>query len=424
MKSRIIPLKNHFSEVQIMKKTVLRKYAHLIAKCGVNVQKGQEVFINAGLDQPEFVAMVVEECYKLGAKMVVVDWNYQPLAKLNVRYQSMKTLSSLPNYVEARWQHYVDTLPCTIYLESDDPDGLKGINQGKLTAAQQKRFPLIRKYRDQIENKQQWCIAAVPGEKWAKKLFPTLSKHQAIEKLWEAILSTSRVDEDPVAAWEKHNKDLEARCKYLNSLKIKKLHYQSANGTDFTVGLMDRGVFAGGGETSLQGLFFNPNIPSEECFTSPKRGEADGWVYATKPLSWGGQLIENFAIRFENGKAVEWKAEKGKELLDKMINMDEGAAYLGECALVPYNSPIQNTGLLFYNTLFDENAACHLALGRGFMDCLDQFSELTQEEGRELGVNYSMIHVDFMIGSPDLSITAVCADGSEKAIFKDGNWAF
>ncbi|MBO2517539.1 MAG: peptidase M29 [Clostridiales bacterium] len=407
-----------------MKKAILRNYAHLIAKCGVNVQKGQEVFIMAGLDQPEFVAMVVDECYKLGAKMVVVDWDYQPLTKLHVRHQSLKTLSSLTNYAEARWQHYVDNLPCRIYLESDDPDGLKGINQGKMTTASQRKYPLIRKYRDQIENKYQWCIAAVPGEKWAKKLFPGLSKHQAMEKLWEAILSTSRVNDDPVKAWEEHNKDLKERCDYLNSLKIRKLHYKSANGTDFTVGMIDRGRFTGGGETSLQGIFFNPNIPSEECFISPKKGEADGWVYATKPLSWGGQLIENFAIRFENGKAVEWKAEKGKELLDKMINMDEGAAYLGECALVPYDSPIQNTGLLFYNTLFDENAACHLALGRGFMDCLDKFEELTQEEGTELGINYSMIHTDFMIGSEDLSITAECADGSEKAIFKDGNWAF
>ncbi len=407
-----------------MKKTVLRSYARLIARCGVNVQKGQEVFISAGLDQPEFVAMVVDECYKAGAKKVVVDWHYQPLTRLHVRHQSQKTMNELSNYEEARLQHFVDVIPCRIHLISDDPDGMKGVNQLKLVKARQAQYPIVRKYNDQLENQYQWCIAAVPGKAWAKKLFPGMTAHQAEEKLWEAILSTSRVDEDPIAAWDQHNRDLEARCKYLNDLRIASLHYTSANGTDFTVGLIEQGRFCGGGETSRQNIFFNPNIPSEECFTSPKRGEADGWVVATKPLSYMGELIDNFAIRFENGKAVEWKAEKGKELLDKMITMDEGAAYLGECALVPFNSPINNSGILFYNTLFDENACCHLALGRGFMDALQGFENLTKEEGNALGVNDSMIHVDFMIGSADMKIEATCFDGSKKLIFENGNWAF
>ncbi len=407
-----------------MKKTVLRKYAQLIAKCGVNVQKGQEVQINAGLDQPEFVKMVVEECYKLGAKTVKVDWDYQPLAKINVRYRSLKTMSELGEVEEAKLQHAVKVLPCRIYLESDDPDGLKGINQKKVAQAQQKRYPLIKKYRDQMENKYQWCIAAVPGEAWAKKLFPNLSKHQAMEKLWEAILSTSRVTDDPIKAWDEHNKDLLNRCNYLNSLGIKELHYTSANGTDFTVGMIPEAIFKGGGDTSLQNIYFNPNIPSEECFISPMKGKAEGIVYATKPLSFRGELIENFWIRFENGKAVEWHAEKNGELLDKMITMDEGAAYLGECALVPYDSPISNSELLFYNTLFDENAACHLALGMGFADTIKDFEKKTLEECRALGVNDSMIHVDFMIGSEDLNITAITNDGKEIAVFKNGNWAF
>ena len=407
-----------------MKKTVLRKYAQLIAKCGVNVQKGQEVQINAGLDQPEFVKMVVEECYKLGAKTVKVDWDYQPLAKVNVRYRSLKTLSSLDEVDEVKLQHAVKVLPCRIYLESDDPDGLKGINQKKLAMAQQKRYPLVKKYRDQMENKYQWCIAAVPGEAWAKKLFPNLSKHQAIEKLWEAILSTSRVNDDPIKAWDEHNKDLLNRCNYLNSLGIKELHYTSSNGTDFTVGMIPEAIFKGGGDTSLQNIYFNPNIPSEECFISPMKGKAEGIVYSTKPLSFRGELIENFWIRFEGGKAVEWHAEKNGELLDKMITMDEGAAYLGECALVPYDSPIRNSELLFYNTLFDENAACHLALGMGFADTIKDFEKKTLEECRALGINDSMIHVDFMIGSEDLNITAITNEGKEIAVFKNGNWAF
>ena len=407
-----------------MKKTILRKYAHLIAAVGVNVQKGQEVFITAELDQPEFVQMVVEECYKLKAKKVVVDWSYQPLTKLHVRYQSQKTLNTLEDYVEARWKHYTETIPCRIYLISEDPDGLRGVNQVKMAKAHQAKYPIIKGYRDQIENRYQWCIAAVPGAAWAKKLFPTLRTSQAVEKLWEAILSTSRVDDDPVAAWNAHNQDLKNRCDYLNGLGIRELRYHSANGTDFTVGMIPEAQFCGGGETSLQGIFFNPNIPTEECFISPMRGKAEGVVHSTRPLSYQGQLIDNFWIRFHEGKAVEWHAEQNESLLEKLITMDEGSCYLGECALVPFNSPINESGILFYNTLFDENACCHLALGMGFADTIRDFEHKTLDECRQLGVNDSMIHEDFMIGSADLSIDAVCADGRTVAIFRDGTWAF
>ena len=407
-----------------MKKTVLRSYARLIARTGVNIQPGQEVFIEADLDQPEFVQMLVEECYKCKAKKVVVDWNYQPLQKIHYRYRTLTTLGKVENYEEARWQHYVDTIPCRIYLISEDPDGLKGINQEKMAKAQQKRYPIAKPYRDAIENKYQWCIAAVPGKAWAKKLFPELRPAAAVEKLWENILATSRVDDDPIAAWEDHNKDLHDRCAYLNSLHIEKLHYTSATGTDLTVGMIPEGRFCGGSEKSLQGIVFNPNIPSEECFISPKRGQAEGIVYATKPLSYQGQLIDKFWIKFREGKAVEWHADVNNELLTKLITMDEGSAYLGECALVPYDSPIRKSGILFYNTLFDENAACHLALGMGFADTIENFHEKTLAECRALGVNDSMIHEDFMIGSQDMNIDAVCADGKTVPIFRNGNWAF
>ena len=407
-----------------MKKSVLRAYARLIAESGVNVQKGQEVFITAGLDQPEFVAMVVEECYRRKAKKVVVDWNSQPLTRLHVRHQSLTTMSTLDNYEEARWQHYVDTIPCRIYLESDDPDGLRGVNQEKMAKAQQKKYPIIKGYRDQIENRYQWCIAAVPGVKWAKKLFPELRASQAVEKLWEAILHTSRVDDDPVAAWDAHNKDLKSRCDYLNGLGIRELQYRASNGTDLRVGMIPEAQFCGGGETSLQGIFFNPNIPTEECFISPKRGVAEGIVYSSKPLSYQGQLIDRFWIRFREGKAAEWGAEENEALLTKLITMDEGSAYLGECALVPFNSPINETGILFYNTLFDENACCHLALGMGFADTIRDFEHKTLDECRALGVNDSMIHEDFMIGTADLSIDALCEDGRTVPLFRNGTWAF
>lgn len=407
-----------------MKKTVLRSYAKLIATMGVNVQKGQEVFIVAELDQPEFVKMVAEECYRAGAKRVVVDWCYQPLDKIQVRWRSQKNLGTVADWEEARWKHYVDEIPCRIYLVSEDPDGMRGVNQEKMAKAQQAKYKVIKPYRDQLENKYQWCIAAVPGVAWAKKLFPNLSKAQAVEKLWEAILDASRVNEDPIAAWKAHNDDLAARCAYLNSLNIETLVYKSSNGTDLRVGMIPEAEFKGGGEYSLNNIFFNPNIPTEEVFISPMRGKAEGIVYSTKPLSYQGQLIENFSVRFEGGKAVEVHAEKNEELLKKLISMDEGAAYLGECALVPYDSPIQKSGLLFYETLFDENAACHLALGMGFADTIKDFDKYTLEECRKMGVNDSMIHEDFMIGAADLDIDAVTRDGKTVPIFRKGNWAF
>ena len=407
-----------------MKKAVLREYARLIVRCGLNVQKGQEVQVFADLDQPEFVKMVVEEAYKAKAKEVVVNWNYQPLQKIHTRYQSVKTLGEVKQWQKAKQQHFCDVLPCRLYLMSEDPDGLKGVNMKKMAQARKLSHPILKPYLDQRENKQQWCIAAVPGAAWAKKVFPGLPKGKAMEKLWEAILFTSRVNEDPVKAWQEHNADLKARCDYLNSLGIDSLHYTADNGTDLTVGLIPQSRFRGGGDTSLQNIYFNPNIPTEECFISPMRGKAEGIVYSTKPLSYNGQLIENFWMRFEGGKVVECGAEKGEQLLKTLIAMDEGAAYLGECALVPEASPIAESGLLFYNTLFDENAACHLAIGMGFADTIDDFQNKTLEECRALGINDSMVHEDFMIGCASTNIVATTRDGKEVSIFKNGNWAF
>ena len=407
-----------------MKKTALREYAKLIVRCGVNVQKGQEVLIFAELDQPEFVKLVVEEAYKAKAKKVTVEWNYQPLDKLHVRYQSVKTMGTVTEYQKARQQHYCDTLPARIHIISEDPDGLKGMNMEKMAKARKMSYPILKPYIDKREGNQQWCIAAVPGAAWAKKVFPGLRTSVAIEKLWEAILFTSRVTDDPIAEWEKHNKNLRDRCDYLNSLGIDKLHYTADNGTDLTVGMIPEAIFCGGSETNRQGITYNPNIPSEECFISPKRGEAEGIVYSTKPLSYQGQLIDNFSIRFENGKAVEAKAEVGEELLNTMISMDEGAAYLGECALVPEKSPIAESGLLFYNTLFDENAACHLALGMGYCDTIRDHHNKSLEECRALGINDSMIHEDFMIGCDSMNIDAITRDGKTIPIFRNGNWAF
>ena len=408
-----------------MNKTRLKKYANLIARCGVNVQKGQEVMISAQLDQPEFVKMVVDECYKAGAKKVSVDWIYEPLTRSNVRYCSAKVLGEMEEWQLKKWEHQAEVLPCKIYLISEDPDALEGIDQAKYAKAMANRSKLIKPIRARMENKYQWCIAAVPGKAWAKKIFPDERASVAIEKLWEAILSTSRVDDDPIAAWAAHNENLLKKCEYLNSLDIRELKYKASNGTDLVVGLIHDCLFMGGGENAQgSGIYFNPNIPSEEVFTSPMKGKAEGIVYSSRPLCCNGALIDNFWIRFEGGKAVDVGAEKNEAVLRELIKMDENAGYLGECALVPYSSPIRESGLLFYNTLFDENAACHLALGRGFTNLLRGYENMTEEEAHAAGINDSIVHEDFMIGTADMSITAVCADGREVAIFKDGNWAF
>jgi len=367
---------------------------------------------------------VVEEAYKAKAKKVTVEWSYQPLTKTHVRYQSLKTMAAVEEWEKARLEHYCEILPARVHLVSSDPDGLKGVNMGKVAKANQMSYPILKPYRERRENKEQWCIAAVPGAAWAKKVFPGLPKGRAMEKLWEAILSASRVDSDPIAAWDAHNSNLESRCAYLNKLNIRSLHYTADNGTDLTVGMISEGRWCGGGEYSLQDIFFNPNIPTEECFISPKRGEAEGIVYSTMPLSYQGQLIDNFSLRFENGKVVEVHAEQGEEQLQRMVSMDVGAAYLGECALVPQDSPICRSGILFYNTLFDENASCHLALGNGYADTIRDFQNRTLEECRSLGLNESMIHVDFMIGCDSMNIDAICADGTTVRIFENGNWAF
>ncbi len=407
-----------------MKKSTIKKYAKLIARVGANVQKGQSVVVTCAVENAEFCALVVDECYKAGAKYVTVNWTYDPLTKLAYRHESLKTLSTVLKWQEEKMKWQAEELPCRIVIVSDDPDGLKGINQEKMQKAAQKRYPIMKPYRDAMESRHQWTIAAVPGEAWAKKVFPGERKSAAMEKLWKAILEAVYVtdDNDPIAVWESVNADFKARCKILNDYHFEKLHYSSSNGTDFTCWLMPKSKWCGGGEYDLNGHYFNPNMPTIEIFTTPCKGRAEGKVVSTKPLSYQGQLIENFSITFEGGKAVSCTAEKGKELLERMISMDEGSAMIGELALVPVDSPISNQNILYYETLFDENASCHIALGSGYKDCIEGYEKLTKEDFDEMGVNESMIHVDFMIGSEDMSIVGTTYDGKEVEIFRNGNF--
>lgn len=407
-----------------MQKTKLRAYAKLIAQKGANVQKGQVVWITAALDQPEFVETLVKECYALGAKRVTVDWQHLPLTVLDSKNISLKELSAVEEWQKQKMQYQTDNLPVRIYLDSDDPDGLDKADQEKMAKARMAQYPIKKPYIDAIENKYQWCIASVPSKAWAKKVFPNEKTAKAVEKLWEAILTTSRAEGDPIANWTQHNSVLHNKCKILNSLNLRSLHYTSAQGTDLTVELLPQADFLAGSETTLgKNIEFNPNIPSEEVFTTPKAGAAEGIVYSTKPLSYQGVLIENFSFEFKNGKVVKVHAEKNQAQLEQMVAMDDGAKMLGECALVPQDSPIAESNILFYNTLFDENASCHLALGRGFSNCIKDYEKYSQDDFDKMGVNNSMIHVDFMIGSDSLDIVGTTAEGKQVQIFKDGRWA-
>ena len=405
-----------------MDKKLLQDYARLIAEVGAHVVKGDEVWIGAELDQPEFVEMVVEACYKCGAKYVDVRWDHSPLAKLHYKYMSLAELSKASPIMIARLKYAVKKLPTRIYLTSEDPDGLKGVNQMKVAKSQARMYPKIKKYHDAMDGKYKWCIAGVPGKAWAKKVYPNLSDEEAIEKLWEAILLTSRVDgNDPVKNWDNHNANLINHREKLTKMDLRKLYYKANNGTDFSVELIPGIRWGAGVETAPNKGEFNPNIPSEEVFTSPFAGKCEGTLVASKPLSYNGELIEDFSITFKDGKVSEVKAKKNQKLLEEMVKMDEGASMLGEVALVPYTSPIRESGILFYNTLYDENAACHVALGMGFKELLDV--NLSTEEAKAKGINDSMIHVDFMVGTKDLDIVGVDAKGNKHQIFKDGEWA-
>lgn len=408
----------------MVKKELLQEYARVVARIGARVQKGETVIIRPQLDQPEFVTMVVEECYKAGAKEVIVRWSHDPIGRLHYKYQTVANLGKVDMIALAQYKYMVKYLPTVIHIISEDPDAMKGISQMKIAKAQQRIYPKIKKYIDASEGKYKWTIAAVPGKAWAKKVFPKLSEEEAMDKLWEAILLTSRIEENKgVQNWEDHNSILVGKREKLINMRLKALHYKANNGTDFHVELDPNRKWGAGIETAVNKGEYNPNIPTEEVFTSPMMGKAEGKLVASLPLSYNGELIEDFSISFKDGKVSEVKARKNQKLLEQMVSMDEGAAMLGEVALVPFESPINESGILFYNTLFDENAVCHVALGMGFRELVPNSEGMTTEELKAIGLNDSMIHVDFMIGTRDLDIVGEDEKGNKIQIFKNGTWA-
>ncbi len=406
-----------------MKKSLKRKYAKLLVKQGINVQKGQQVNIVADVEAAEFVELVAEEAYRAGAGNVQVDWSSLQITKLSYRHRTIKSLCDVPNWRVEKKKHESEILPAFVHLLCEDPDGLASCNAGKIQKASIAISKLFKPYRDAMDNKYQWLVCAVPGKAWAKKMFPNDRASVAVEKLWQAILATvdCREDNDPIKSWEDKNNNFRAKCQWLNEQNFDYLEYKSGNGTDFKCQLMKESIWCGGGEYTLSGVYFNPNMPTEEIFTTPMKGKCEGRLVSTMPLSSRGTLIENFYIDFKDGRAVSWHAEKGEDALGKLLTTDEGAAMLGELALVPTKSPIAESGLLYYNTLFDENASCHVAIGAGFSGCVKGFETMTLEEIHALGVNDSMIHVDFMIGAEDMSITGY-KNGVATPIFVNGKW--
>ncbi len=405
---------------------ILQSYARLIARSGANVRPGQVVQLSISVEQAPFALLLAEECYEAGAKKVNVEWQSDGLSRLHFQYAAQETLGTVLPWEEAKAKQMVEDLPCRIYIASEDPDALAGISPDKLSFVGRSRARVLKPYRNAIDGKHQWTIAAYPSEKWAKKCFPEDETETAVQKLWDAVLKTVRIDgeHDPVAAWKAHSDFITAKAAWLNEQDFRFLRYSSANGTDFTVELIPGAHWEGAGAVNkVNGAAYIPNMPTEEIFTSPLAGSCEGTLVSTKPLSWNSQLIENFSITFAGGKAVSCRAEKGQELLEKMIAMDENACMLGEVALVPKESPVNQCGFLFYETLFDENACCHVALGAGFKEVLPDGDDLSTEEARARGINDSIIHVDFMVGSDDLAIDGVRADGTVVPVFRNGTWA-
>ncbi|GIP59446.1 aminopeptidase [Paenibacillus sp. FSL W8-0186] len=402
----------------------LQKYAELAVKIGVQIQKGQNLIINATIDSAELVRLIVKEAYNEGARFVKVNWSDDTVTRLRYDMAADDSFLDEPKWYAGEMLEYVENNAAVLHVISSDPDLLNGVPTERLTNHQKTYSKAMTKYRQlQMANFFTWSIVAVPSKAWAAKVFPNLPEDQQVPALWEAIFRTVRVDQpDPVAAWKEHIANLSQKADYLNRKKFQKLHYV-APGTDLTIELPADHLWVAAESDNDKGVSFLANLPTEEVFTAPLKTGVNGTVSSTKPLSYSGNIIDKFSLTFENGKIVGYKAEQGEATLKQLVEMDEGASYLGEVALVPHGSPISQSGLLFYNTLFDENASNHLAIGAGYAFTLNGGTTMSQEQLQEAGLNQSLVHVDFMIGSGEMDIYGISADGEQEQIFAKGNWA-
>ncbi|MCL2821733.1 MAG: aminopeptidase [Firmicutes bacterium] len=404
----------------------LNAYAKLIIKQGINLDKGEVLAINADIDSADLVEQVVIEGYAAGARKVTVFWTHAQISKISYLNQSMEELADVPQWVVDSRDYLVDNNGVIVTILSERPDLLKDVPPERIATATKAISKALTKFRDATStNKVRWCLAAYPNEEWAQKIFPKLKGQAAVDKLWDYIHKTVRLDKkDPIAEWATHSADLARRSEILNKAKNKSIRLTNKIGTDVSFDMPKGYIFTGAVAKSLAGRQFTANMPTEEVFASPDYRTTNGKVVSALPLVRRGAIINDFWMNFKDGKIVEFGAKEGYETLKGIIETDEGAARLGEIAFVGFNSPIQNLKTLFFNTLFDENASCHLAIGRGFAGCIEGGGNMKKEELDRAGINDSLEHVDFMIGTADLNAVATLEDGKQMVIFKDGNWVF
>ena len=405
----------------------LNEYAHLLVEVGMNVQPGQTANIRGTVECAPLVRKCVEAAYDAGARDVMVEWNDDFISRQKYLKADEEVFSEYPDYIQKRFEYLVEHSCPLLSVIGSDPEMLKGVDPNRIQTWQRTSGAHTREFYDAMTaGKFQWAIGAHPTKAWAEKVFPDKKGQEAIDALWEAVFSTCRISGDGTAVqrWKEHCTAVAERCKILNDYNFESLHYTNSMGTDLTIKLPENHIWAGGSEDTQDGITFVANIPTEEIFTAPQYDGVNGRVYASLPLALDGNLVKNFYMDFENGKIVNVHAEEGEDFLKNAISLDEGASFLGEVALVPYDSPIRATEILFYNTLFDENASCHLAFGSAYPNCVKGGELLSTEEQKKLGLNQSITHVDFMVGTRDMSIVGKTHDGREVPVFVDGNFAF
>lgn len=403
----------------------LSRYAELIVNVGVQIQKDQKLVVNATLDAAELVRLIARKAYEAGAYLVKVNWTDDELSRIRYDLAPDESFLEEPKWYAAEMLELVENNAAVVSIVSSDPDLLAGVPQERIVNYRKTYGKAMAKYREYSQSdKFSWCVVAAPSPAWAAKVFPDAAAERQTELLWDAIFQAVRVDrDDPTAAWQEHIKTLNEKSDYLNAKQFKKLHYKTP-GTDLTVELPEGHLWVAADSVNVRGGSFVANLPTEEVFTAPLASGVNGTVSSTKPLSYGGTIIDGFKLTFENGRITHVTAERGLDTLQGLIDMDEGSRFLGEMALVPHRSPISESNILYYNTLFDENASCHFAIGSAYAFNLKGGKEMSQEELRRAGLNTSITHVDFMIGSPELDIDGIAADGSVEPIFRQGNWAF
>jgi len=424
-------MEEYFMQSQEQHQELLRKYADAIIKVGLNLREGQRLVITNALARGvppagrALVHEVTKAAYAVGARYVEVFWGEEEMLRLRLQNAPADSFDEYPTWYTTGIMDFIKRGDALLSIYANDPDAFSGLDPERVGAMQKAH---LQNYQDinvsVSRNAINWCVVASGAPAWARKIFPDLPVEEAEQKLWHAIFETTRATApDPVAAWQEHIRNLKKRANFMQAKKFSALHYKSEN-TDFTLGLPRGHKWISAQSLAENGVNFTANMPTEEIFTLPDRQRAEGTVTATFPLSYGGSLIEDFVLRFENGRIVNVSAKKNEAILQKLVDTDEGSRRLGEVALVPASSPIARRGHLFYNTLYDENASCHIAIGRAYRFTLTGGEELTEEEFNAAGGNTSLNHVDFMIGSPQMDIDGITENGAHEPVMRAGEWAF